>query len=351
MRFLSLLALGLAAGAAGCALEREGTGNVLASGGAAGAGIGGSAGVATGGTGATPVVDASTGGTTPIDDAGNDAIVVPDATPEASACNTPPGACVGGVPVGWEVVAFAVDPAGGCPAGFFQTNKKTNPMVAPGGCDCGCTITTPPCVNGSTTTYYSYTSGGNCGTQGGPLNVSGTGCHSLGGSYQLNNYYKSAPLPVGGACTGNVLFDATKFTTQIGVLCQPPSGCQEEVCAGQVAAGFASCIQTAGDVACPGAPFVNKTLVMDAAIPTCSACDGCSVKAQCNNPRVTFYSDGACSNVVHNVASNGQCVSVQGSGTIVAFKYQVDVANAACTATGKKEASITPTAPVTVCCR
>ena len=324
-----------------CALDGQGTLNPGA--GAEGAttgGSGGNAGTTTGGT----------GGTVPQDDAGVDAAPPKDAAPDVPTgpCLTPPGTCVQSVPGGWEVVGFAVDPGSACPAGFDQTNLKANP-TAPGACDCSCTITSPPCVTGSSQTYDSNSS--SCGNTGAKLDINGTGCNSLGFSGNLSNYHKAMPLPVGGACAGAAVTDSSKLLVHAATLCAPSNACLEEVCTGTFPGPFGSCIRAPGDVACPAGPFVNKTLVMADVTLTCSACDSCTVSATCADPKLAFFGDANCTSPVATLAANGTCVPVTGNGSVSAFKYLVDVQNAGCAASGAKQANLAPVGPVTVCCR
>ncbi len=155
------------------------TGGVGGVGGVAGGSSGGTGG-SSGGTGGTSGVDSGIGGAT-VDDAGSDAPPPVDAAPDVvtGPCTTPAGACVSSVPSGWELVGFAVNAGSACPAGFSQVNRKANPTLAAGACDCTCTITTQPCVNGTSQTSYSYSSA-SCGTSGFQPDHFRTGLHSAG---------------------------------------------------------------------------------------------------------------------------------------------------------------------------
>jgi hypothetical protein len=253
------------------------------------------------------------------------------------------------VPLGWSVVAWAADPPTACPVDFTQTDAFTAPVAGAGTCECACNITTEPCVVGMLPTYYS--SNMSCGTQGATLNVNGTACTAIGFTGSLGNYYKSPPLPVGGACTGAAVVDALKVTKTRTRACAPSAQCLEDVCAGKTPSGFASCIQSDGDVACPAGPFTKRTLVMADVEVACSACSTCTVSGQCTNPRIHFYSDSSCQNEVADLPSNGTCASTGGGGSVSYFRYEVTVQNKACAATGPKTATLTPKGAVTVCCR
>lgn len=318
------------------------------------------------GDGAIPVPDAgpdAIGDSGPPDvavvpDAAADSVVdvlvdaPPDAPPDvvAQPCSTPAGACLAAVPSGWEVAGFASTAASPCPSGYTQTDVKANPTLGAGACDCDCTITAEPCVSGTMQTYYS-TYSTSCGATGEQLAVNGTGCTPLGFSGNLSSYYKSSTLPVGGACTGSPKAAPTALTSQPARVCAPPAACLEELCAGQAPTGLASCIRATGDVACPSGPFVNRTVVADDATFTCSACSSCSVSATCANPKISFYGNTSCTSLVATLPSDGSCAAVSGYGSVNAYKYSVDVQNKSCSATGPKTGTLQLQSPTTICCR
>jgi hypothetical protein len=265
----------------------------------------------------------------------------------AGPCSTAPGACVQSVP-GWDVVAFATGSPGACPGGYSQLDVQSDPVIGAGACDCSCTITTQPCVHGTIPTYYSNATG--CASAGISLTIAGNGCIDFSGG-NLGNYYKSPPLPVGGACSGTPITNLGALTTSSSRICLPPAACLEELCSGQAAPGFEACIRQPGDQACPAGPFSKKHLVVEGATFSCSACSNCSVTAECNNPRIEFHSNNSCTNQVKTLASNDTCVGTEGGGYVSSLRYLVDVQNAQCSASGPKQAQLALSNASTVCCR
>jgi hypothetical protein len=187
-----------------------------------------------------------------------------------------------------------------------------------------------------------------CGSTGAVVTVNGSGCTALGGN--LSTYFSATPPPAVVACTAAATTDATKVSTKQDRYCEVPSACQEDVCSGTVAAGFSACVFTDGDVACP-AGWSARTTVGDDAGLSCSACTGCTASAACASGKIHFFSDGACGTSAVSLDVNDTCESTNGAVKIGSFIYSAVVSGPQCNGTGPKTASVSLTAPRTVCCK
>lgn len=342
------VAMAVAASIAGCGLSTVGLAPVDA----AGAGEGG-AGV--GEADASPTRDGSVAGDGGGPSLGGDAGggLTPDAKSDAPSsgdggATTP---CVSALPAGWGVVAYEAARAA-CPAGYGGHDAYSGAAAAAGACACDCQITTSPnCTKGMVATSYGG-GGGTCPMQGEVLTVDGSSCTALTQSGNLTQYFASQPVALsGGACSGTATGDPSQVTKQGVRYCDVPPASAESVCEGMAPASFAACIVSAGDVGCPtGSPFTNKTLVADDEMLTCSACTTCAVSGTCNSPKIAFFSDGACTQQVVQLASDGTCEPSNANNQPVAAAEYSAQTNATCQASGTA-ASVSPQGPHTLCCR
>ncbi|CAN5644027.1 hypothetical protein BH09MYX1_BH09MYX1_24340 [soil metagenome] len=281
-------------------------------------------------------VDASDGGP-------NDA--APDAN-DGGGC--PLNACtVANVPSGWEPTAYKEN-TNGCPATFNGTAYVTNPTSANGTCTCGCAVAqNPVCDVGQITTGYS--SGNTCSQTGQPISFTGAGCNG-GVNGNLENYYRSSTIALsGGKCTSTPMKGAAGSTSAESCA---PTICKEAICAGTVPAGYGSCIETAGDQTCPGSsPFTTKHVVGTTVDVQCTNACTCGVTGQCTSPKVAFYSDNACANLLAALDSNNTCVATGTNATASSAKYSATLTNAACTKGGTTTPQLDLTGKRTICCR
>ena len=299
-------------------------------------------------------IDASDGGTDASDasDGTVDASDASDAGPDASDAGDagcPLTACtVANVPSGWEPIAYKEN-TGACPSTFNGTAYVTNPTSGGNTCTCGCNLTSNPvCDVGTSQTFFSTAQG--CGSSGQALTFSGSGCLNFPGG-NLANFYKSTAIaPSGGACTAAPVTGAAVETTAESCA---PTVCKEDICAGNVPATYAACIETAGDQACPGSsPFTVKHVVGTNTNVACSNACTCAATGTCSAPKIAFYSDNACGNSVVTLVSDSTCVATGAGGSFVSSaKYSATLANPACTKGGSTTATLDLQNKRTICCR
>jgi len=295
--------------------------------------------LAPGGSSADGSSDARDSATLEAGDAVTDSVSPP--------CDGAPGACVGGLPQGFELVLFATDRNTACPAAFTAHDVVADPVAGAGTCDCSCAVAAEAsCTTGQMSTHYGTTT--SCTSTGVPINVDGTGCTTFVAN--LSSYFSGTAPPATVPCNASAVIDNASVTSTELRLCDVPGACQEEVCGdgGGVPAGFAACIASDGDVACP-AGWDTRTLVGDSADVSCSACS-CTGSASCTDGRVSFFSDGACSTPLVEFNIDDTCQATNTTGPIGSFSYTATIADAACTADGPKTATVGLAAPRTVCC-
>jgi hypothetical protein len=284
-------------------------------------------------------VDGSTDGAV---DAGDGAADSP-----SPSCDGSPGACVGALPTGFELVLFGADRVSACPAGFTQHEVVADPVAGAGTCDCSCTVASEAsCTVGQMSTKADTTT--TCMRTGASVDVNGSDCTALNGTF--SDYFSATPLPATVPCNASAVVDSANVTSTQLRLCDVPSACQEEVCSGGgLMAGFSACIASDGDVACPTG-WDTKTLVGDSPDVTCTACT-CTGSGSCTDGHMSFFSDDACSTLLIEFAIDDSCQATNGVGPIGSFTYTATLADAACTADGPKTATVALAAPRTVCCQ
>ena len=166
----------------------------------------------------------------------------------------------------------------------------------------------------------------------------------------------ATPLaPQGGACTQASHADSSQLSTAYARYCEVPADSAAAVCAGTVPSGFAACIVTNGETACPsGTPFAQKYVVEDHASLACAPCSGgCSLTTTCSNATVTGFVDSMCKTRLGTAVVDGTCQPVMFyaslPATLVAVEYTA-TATSTCTA-GSSTPSAQLTNPHTICCR
>ncbi len=196
------------------------------------------------------------------------------------------GACLAMVPAGWSVVAYETT-AAACPAGYGAAHDEhTGASAGASACPCSCQITAAPnCTQGTVTTYFG--NGAGCAIPGQSITVDGSACAALSQAGTLAQTFSAHPIVLtGGACSGVPQPDPSHVTSQAVRTCDVPPPLAGEVCEGAAPSGFASCIESAGDVTCPaGTPFTTKAVVADGEMLSCSACASCSLTGTCASPQ------------------------------------------------------------------
>ncbi len=282
-------------------------------------------------------------------DAVVDALV--DAPSDAPPSCQSSGACTQALPAGWSPVAVPSNPATACSAGFAPSDLLAQVTASAGACECACNVTkSPACDVGSIQRYIS--SDASCGTAGVLLSVNGSGC-TANAPISLSAYAKGAPLgPSGGTCAATAVEDKSKVAKTRLRACTS-AACAENVCQGEVPAGFAACIVKSGDEpTCPTGFASKRTVVGQDFTLGCSACT-CDVNgpSKCTGATLSYYSDVACTKLVTTGPVNGLCNANQNAGASANhFKYSATLQQS-CAAAGAKTATPALNQLSTVCCK
>jgi hypothetical protein len=261
-------------------------------------------------------------------------------------CDTAPSTCVAALPEGWELVLLTPDRNLDCPTEFAQHDVVAEAVAGAGACDCACAVGSgPTCTMGRMSTRYGTTT--SCTSPGASINVNGSGCTPLAGSF--SSYFSGTPLPATVTCDASAVIDRTTVTSSELRVCDVPSACREEVCAGDVPAVFSACVASPGDVTCP-AGWDTRTVVGESAELSCTPCT-CQASASCTDTRISFFSDAACGEPLVAFDVDDTCQSTNGATSISAFTYTATVSDAACAADGPKTPTVDLVATRTVCCK
>jgi hypothetical protein len=279
----------------------------------------------------------------------------PPPPPMPSMCSPPQGVpCASTLPAGWSSLAFATSRAQACPATYTPADVVTKAPTATGVCSCTCQIsaTDPPsCAKGTFTSMIGATT---CDGAGQPYTSTGTGCTAIGTPGAVSAYGRYAAFPLTrGTCLPAVQKNAVETTSPVRG-CIPSAECVEDVCRGAPPAGFASCIAHDGDVACPGAPFTNRTVTGTGATVTCGGCATCVNNAICSVATFRFYDDAACATERASRIANGACnpLSTGTAGTNVSrFRYDAIPVGAMCMPTSQPTTAVVLDGQRTICCR
>jgi hypothetical protein len=263
-----------------------------------------------------------------------------------------------GMPPGFSLIAFGATAKGSaCPGGFGEpTDTVEGPNVAAGACTCGCSVTTPPTcpTNGSIGNWADTNGSQTCGMSVIAYANVGCGTEGIAGAFGPGDDHRfQPPGPTGGACSAPVNQDATRMSyAALGRVCQATTlpECNGMVCAPALAAPFAACIASDGDVACPTL-FPTKHLLGTAASFTCSPGCTCSVSATCTGT-LDYYSSTDCSgSVIFQIVADDACHATD-YGAYSSHEYVPNApSGVACVGGGSTSASAPAlTGTTTVCC-
>jgi hypothetical protein len=296
-------------------------------------------------------------------DAPMDAVVVPDGPFD---CNQVAGfECAAPAPSGWTLVGFAsaagaTIPAG-CSGAYAQSVAQGHAGLTAPQAQCGCSC---PLAQAQGTTCPALSVGGysqnacNSGTLGQTLSASST-CADFGSAQGSLYATEGAPTSQGSCGTPNPSktlpalqwansYAACGYTASDfdGGACEAGSRCVQSP-----SSAFANkpCVAQTGDVACPGAPYTNKTVVMmgDDDTRDCSACS-CNASGGACSATMTGYFQGACGGSGTSLSVGG-CTG--GGVGIVSVNANIQTTFATCSSSGSSAiGTATATNPVTVCC-
>jgi len=268
-------------------------------------------------------------------------------------CSVAPGACIGALPTGWNVVAFDPNAEAACPSNFIEATEIYDATPDPNDCSCSCNVTSDPICNvGAMQRYVS--SDASCNMSGVILTMTGSGCTSWPPSTSLDAYSKSSPLaPLGGSCAPSTITSSNAVASKVGRMCTPPSACAEQLCEGSVPSGLSLCVVADGvQNLCPGGFGPTPLVVGDSATVSCSGC-ACDMSAStCTNASLQIFGDLLCKTSLGTITVDGNCDADPLAGdTAVAFEYSATV-NAQCASTSS---GVTSSAslqnPKTICCK
>ena len=102
-----------------------------------------------------------------------------------------------------------------------------------------------------------------------------------------------------------------------------------------------------------GSPFSTKHLVGAQAHVQCTSCgSACTFQGKCDSPKLSFYSDQSCTQLVVSIPANGACTQTgKANPTIGGTMYTATPNFSGCTATGAPTPSVDVQGARTVCCR
>lgn len=265
--------------------------------------------------------------------------------------------CVPAIPSGWDAVAFSAQSRPACPGGYAAALDVVSAPPDPSTCSCTCTEQKAASCSEGTVGIAS--NGTTCpAAPNFPLNANGSQCGPLSLNTVNNGKVKIAPLPpTQGTCNGTP--DGTTPPPVEGRSCDATAlgtGCPNGgACVTSPGAPFVSCVAQDGAASCP-AGFPNGSTVGTSADDTrsCTSC-ACGTSATCSNPKLTFYSDGSCTQGAHDLPVTSSCdpVSDGNGNSYKSFKYTSDIGGASCQTTKDS----TPTGSLvlvgerTVCCQ
>ncbi|HSQ63321.1 MAG TPA: hypothetical protein VLM85_08895 [Polyangiaceae bacterium] len=290
---------------------------------------------------------------TPTDGGGPPDVQVDSPTPPPVVCATDAGSCGDpNVPSGWTPVAFTSDTKKPCPSDFGTADDvMEDPTLGAGACSCSCTKTQDPdCQTGSS--IWSGI-GSTCSSGAASLSYSGGKCHPTNGT--VDDYDKATTIPPsGGTCSVQSVANSGAVTSTPARLCPADAKCAAAACGGYAPSGFTACIVADGDVACPpSSTFSTKHLVTKQAALKCSDCgSACTFQGSCTNPKLSFYSDSSCLQLVTSIPADGTCDATGHANALVGgLTYTATASFTGCTATGSSTGSLNLDTPRTVCCR
>ena len=238
-----------------------------------------------------------------------------------------------------------------CPGSSLPKDLVVS-VSAPSTCSCSCTGAVTCSALAGVTTYGNQS----CTTNPMPYSLQTDGlCHPLSPSFTFDGLRAAGTLPQATATctTAATLTPPTTTTKRIctPLLPQGGAGCGPgRSCAGQgpVGTGFAACLSSPGDVACPsGWPtkYVGGSLQDDRKCAPCS----CTATGTCPTTAL-FYSGNACLVLAATVAL-GPCGGNKDNAFVAAYKATTTPTVGSCTAPGVAAlGAATITSLTTICC-
>lgn len=292
------------------------------------------------------------GGASPADGgAPVDATGQGEAAPPAP-CAPKGSACVDALGAGWTPIAYASTRGAKCPQNYTEQDLVGDAVAGAGACTCACAPSQadpPSCSVGQAASMIGQSQ---CNQTGITYTFNGSGCNAFGPA-TVASVGQMTPLPPHvGACTSSTKSDTSKLTARDVRACVPPSACLEDVCQGVSPVGFAACVAHDGDVMCPGAPYVNRTVVGTQATLACGGCAGCANTVTCSNASIHFFVDVLCVVELASRKIDGNCNPLASGvvGTVTGYKYDVSM-NAQCAAQAPATSGVALAGQRTVCCR
>jgi hypothetical protein len=315
-----------------------------------------------------PVTGDAEGGVDASADAIVDVIAEPIVVPDGPFdCNQITGfECTPSAPGGWTLVAFAAASGSviptSCSGAYAQNVAQGHAGLSAPPAQCGCTC---PLAQAQGTTCPALSVGGysqnscNSGTLGQTLSASST-CADFGNAQGSLFATEGTPTALGSCGTANPSktvpalqwqnsYAACGYTaTSVGDggVCEAGSSCIE---APSSAFAKKACVAQSGDVACPGAPYTNKTVVMQGDDDTrdCSAC-ACNASGGSCSATMSGYLQSACGGSPSTLAV-GSCTG--GGSGFVSVNANIQTTPATCSSSGGASiGTATAKNPVTVCC-
>jgi hypothetical protein len=275
-----------------------------------------------------------------------------DAPPQPTACSTDADNCkTPDVPQGWSAIAYAKGTQTPCPQDYGPADDGiADPVLGPKACSCSCTKTQDPDCQTGTSAWSGVGAACNGFTYG--VTFAGGACRKINGT--VDDYDKAAQMPPsGGTCAVQAVPNDGAITSDPVRLCPAGPKCQSAACGGYAPGGFAACIVTDGDAACPASSaFSVKHVVAKQAHAQCSSCGtACTFQGACSAGKVGFYSDPNCQTLIVSIPT-GTCTQTnKGNAPLAGMTYTATGTFTGCTATGTSTASLDLPSQRTVCCR
>ena len=272
--------------------------------------------------------------------------------------------CVNRAPLGWTLVAFAQTSGQGtlpgCSGAYGATTANGHTGLSAPAATCGCACQSPQ-ATGTTCPAVAVNgySGNTCNSAvDQSFNVNANACGDFNMAQGSINAAEGAPTSQ-GSCAAN----PSKTVPQIQwsnsqAACgysakDDDGGCAAgSQCVKMPSSSFDAkpCIAQAGDVACPGAPYTNKTTVMTTIADdrSCSACT-CGASGGACSATITAYPSGGCTGTP--ITAQVNVCTAEAANAMSLYVNSISTTPAACTpSSSTPTGSATAGTPVTVCC-
>lgn len=270
--------------------------------------------------------------------------------------------CAAPPPSGWSgPVAFAAATGSTIPAcsgayGTLAASGHAGPNAPAASCGCACpSQASGTQCGGPTVDVYS---GNSCNNRVESVALTANVCGNftnVAGSVNAPPLAPTAP----GSCAATPSKSVPPLTWSnsfalCGQVGPTGGGCSASAqCVAAPGSSFApkSCIYQAGDVACPGAPYTQKTTFTTSQTDTrdCTACTCTPTGGSCR-ATITGWTGASCTGTSVAFSTDGNCAG-QAASVVSAQSPGVTVTAASCVASGgQSTGGVTASAPVTVCC-